>query len=246
MSNHVPGFFGVLTVVALAACASCKSTLPKSVGTLVDESRREAAPTPAPAPKEIPQMFQWIIVKPSTTPFAEGEFAWDVEAKTGGEIWCERMCSKFKLDEKEDGDTLSLAAIKTPVPGNTNPGMLDTRKDLRGSRGKIAKVRFQNVGKMGEAVTVEDFIDKDHPNLYAVPVMISKSTVGPTPYIRGELVGKVMEVRIDPKDMPEGLVLNAEPVSAFLIGSVISGKAPDGAETQVFVARKVIAPWSGD
>jgi hypothetical protein len=199
------------------------------------------------------EVLHWVVVKPSSTASGlthleapQGVFAWDVELKTASEIWCERRCSEFTVDDSEISGVRSLKAIKVSTLGNTTPGMLNVQRKITGDRSKITKVTLQNVGIMGQTITIEDVIDRDHPNFYAVPMMLGKHPSGTRALLQGEFDGRVIDIRHAPADVEATVSRSAVAQQGFVMGSLITTKNADGKEMSLFDAVKIIMPWSGD
>ncbi len=243
-----------LTVVfiILAGCASCRTTSPEGA------SLREDAPAPGPALGQVilpayqapvglkPQILQWVVINPTSPSAANGEFDWNVDLRSGMEIWCERLCSEFSLQSDlvatPQGAVQRLVAVKKSILGNTNPGMLNLQKNIRGKLADAKHIVIENVGFKGNSVVLDDVISGDKTNFYAVPMKLSVAVAD------GPLIGEFMDKKAVIKlavgaEKPE-VVQGAEPVKAFVMGTLIKAAPGDAPATDVFVASKVIAPWN--
>jgi hypothetical protein len=241
------------TIIAsgLLVCQGCKTVKPTASGRPNDIS-----PSPQPTGSQNPvtaEVLEWVIIKPAKladsppgTGPSQGLFAWDIEVRTGPEIWCERRCSEFNLEETDDTGVRILKAVKTSTLGNTKPGMLNVQKQLSGERAKISKVKLENIGTMGQSITIEDVIDSTHPNFYAVPMMLSKPQSGAKATLRGEFNGIVVEIRQVPTDAESVVTKSASPQQGFVMGSLTTEKGSDGKDVAVFNATKIIVPWTGE
>lgn len=243
-SVNTPRFiFCMFMMVVLLAGQSCKTLAPNAQVTQADSITNKEL---SPGSKSSSEILQWVVVKASVHPNAEGEFSWDVDIRTGAEVWCERRCSEFRLEETDESGTRALKAIKNSILGNSKPGMLNVQKQIKGDRSKIAKVKLENIGMMGQSVTIEDVIDQAHPNFYAVPMLISKSAAGSKASLRGEFGGNFVEIRQVEPDVEAAVVKNTEPQPGFVMGSLVVEKNADGKELSVFNASKILYPWAGE
>jgi hypothetical protein len=237
--------------ILLCSSQACRTVNPTASQRLKDNQSKPQ--TAADEPRTTTELFQWVVVKPGnptpgssnlTTP--QNVFAWDVELKTAPEVWCERRCSEFRIEEVDDGPTRSLKALKTSILGNTTPGMLYFQRQITGSREQTAKVKLENVGVMGQSVILEDMINRDHPNFYAVPMTITKHPSGVKAILRGEFDGRVVEIRQVPEAVDVAVKKSPSPQQAFVMGSLITEKGPDGKENAIFMASSILWPWSAD
>ena len=139
-----------------------------------------------------------------------------------------------------------LQAIKTPILGNTTPGMLSVNKEIQADRVRTKKIRLLNVGVSGNSIVIEDVISKDHPNFYAVPMQISSKGEGAKRMLMGEFVGKSVQIRLEGADSDLPALKSVEPVSAFVMGSMIQDVDSSGKPVDTILATKIIAPWSDE
>lgn len=244
---------GILTVILMVAgSAACRTTSPRAAA-LRDDG---AAPGPLagqvvlPAyqvPEGLkPQVLQWVIITPSTPAAGDGAFAWNVDLRSGMEIWCERLCSEFSLQTDSvatpQGQIQRLVAVKKTIQGNTSPGMLNVKKDLRGAVAETKHIVIENVGVKGNSVVVDDVISGDRTNFYAVPMKLSVAVAdGP---IMGAFMDKKVTIKLAPGVERPEIVQGADPLRAFVLGTLINAASGDAAATDVFVASSIIAPWS--
>jgi hypothetical protein len=249
--------FSAVIAAAFLASHSCRTVKPTLAPGLKDATRPQDSTNPLQPGNGSRQLtteiLQWVIVKPGTPPTgpvgsgsSQGVFAWDIEVRTGLEIWCERRCSEFNVDETEEAGVHSLKAVKTSILGNTTPGMLKLQKQLSGERSKISKVKLENIGMMGQSVTIEDVIDTQHPNFYAVPMMITKPQGSAKGIVRGEFDGHVVEIRQVDTELETLVAKSTSPQQGFVMGSLTTETGPDGKNVEVFQARKILLPWTGE
>ena len=238
-----------LTVVffILAGCASCRTTSPEGA------TLREDAPAPGQvilpayqAPVGLkPQILQWVVINPTSPAAADGEFAWNVDLRSGMEIWCERLCSEFSLQSESvptpGGVIQRFVAVNKPIQGNTSPGMLNLKKDLRGTVAETKHIVIENVGVKGNNVVVDEVISGDKKNFYAVPMKLSVAVAeGP---LLGGFMDKTVVVKLAAGAEKPEVVQGAEPVKAFVMGTLIKAAPGDAQATDVFLATKIITPW---
>jgi hypothetical protein len=162
------------------------------------------------------------------------------------EIWCERLCSEFSLQTESvtspQGAIQRFVAVKKPIQGNTNPGMLNVKKDLRGAVAETKHIVIENVGVKGNSVVVDEVISGDKKNFYAVPMKLSV-TVADGPII-GAFMDKKVTIKLAPGVERPEIAQGADPLRAFVMGTLINAAAGDAAATDVFMATKIITPWS--
>jgi hypothetical protein len=233
----------IFVVACWFAVFSCRTAQPKSSALRSDDNVSQAGQFPATGK---PEVLQWVIATPAKIGEAAGYGVWNLDLRTSSEVWCERRCSKFDLVETLDGDFNNLQVVKTPILGKTSPGMLSVNKEIPSGTGASAKkVRLSNVGIVGNSVVLEDVITKDRPNFYAVPMIVWSRMDGAKSTLNGEFVGKKFQIRLDPGAVePVGIVKDAEPTPAFVMGSMVKESGADGKSTEVFIATKIISPWA--
>jgi hypothetical protein len=193
-----------------------------------------------------PVLLEWVVVTASNTGSSSGALTWDIDLRSTMEIWCERQCSEFKLDEVTKDGVTALSALKKTIQGNVNPGILNVHKQFRGSRDTVHKIHIANVGVMGQSLLLEDVLSEANSNFYAVPMQISKPLNPLQDTLIGEFSGKKVEIQMKSNTELPVLVQGAPPTSAFVMGTLVTGsaKSSSGHPTQIFLASKIIVPWS--
>ena len=243
----------VLVTVSLVifSCVACRTTSPRAT-----PLREVSLPTgPTRDPLQLPayqaplglktQVFQWVIINKPVSAVGEGEFSWNVDLRSGMEIWCERRCSEFNLKSEsvatQQGRVDRLVVVKKSIQGNTTPGMLKVQKELRGKLAETRHVVIENVGVKGNSIVIDEVISGDRVNFYAVPMKISGAASSAS--LIGEFMNKKVIIKLSP-GVELAIPAGAEPLSAFVMGTL--NKASNGSEgsTEVFTVSKIISPWS--
>jgi hypothetical protein len=250
---------GLMTAVLLmVVCASCRTTSPRA-SALHEGSPATASVADATIGKAVlpayqppsglkPQILQWVVVNLSSPAAADGEFAWNVDLRSGMEIWCERLCSEFSLQTDlvttPQGGVQRLVAVKKSIQGNTSPGMLSVKKDVRGKRADAKQVLIENVGIQGNSVVLDDVISGDKTNFYAVPMKLSVAVADGT--LLGEFMDRKVVIKLAPGVEKPKVSKDTEPLTAFVMGTLLKATSGNAKGTGEFLASKIITPWSGD
>ena len=243
----------VLMIVSLIVlgCMSCRTTSPRA--TLLRELTPPTGLTRDPvrlpayqAPLGLKaQVFQWVVISKPDSAVGEGEFLWNLDLRSGMEIWCERRCSEFSLQSEsvatQQGGVERLVAVKKVIQGNTTPGMLKVQKELRGKLANTKHVVIENIGVKGNSVVIDEVISGDRVNFYAVPMKISGAASSAS--LIGEFMNKKVIIKLSP-GVELAIPAGAEPLSAFVMGTLNKASNESEGSTEVFTVSKIISPWS--
>jgi hypothetical protein len=244
----------------VAGIAGCKTTSPitKSQNSQSEPSEQSSAAA-ADAPLLVsstsegapdsdsgfkPIALEWVVVKSSVTEGVDDAFTWQIYLRSAVEIFCELDCSDFKLGEKTVNGVTELTALKKTTHGNSNPGILNVRKEIRWSKDLVKTIKINNIGIMGQSIILKENFTKTNPNFYAVPMLISKPVDSSMGILRGEFSGKKVEIRLEAGvETPK---LGLEPESAFVLGNLTSNNSSDPGNYEEFHASKILLPWNGN
>jgi len=240
-SVRAPGGF----ILLLAACFSCMATHPITPSTKSKVSGIETQSIDVHSRDQKASVIERVVISPIAGSNPAEEFAMNVQVRTATEVWCERQCSDYTLAEETADGVFNLKALKKPIVGNTKPGALDVKKELRVSKSGVKKILILNVGSKGEAIDVEAVMPNDKPNFYAVPASLVRESRGGESKIFASFDDQKYELRLEGACKPPEFSADGVTAQVFLMGSLMR-ESNKGAEQKFFLASKIISPWSGE
>lgn len=253
MSHYLKlAVLGVLISMPACKTTSPSASGPKSLPEPTDSGAGKSTISPTAAslsPADVgftPVLLEWVVVKTVARDSSDGSFTWDIYLRSSMEIFCEFDCSEFKLGEVTINGITELTALKKTIHGDSNPGILNIHREIRGSTALGNRIKINNVGLMGQGILLKDAFTKDNPNFYGVPMLISKLIDAPQGVLLGEFSGKKIEIRLDREAMKSPPKLGLEPESAFVLGSLFNDSSGERSTSEEFRSSKILFPWSGN
>lgn len=221
-------FTTVLSVLVFSSCTSCQTTKKKDA-TLqsADASVAPEKKSATPAAESHDEPITYLGIQSTPDGFA-------IALRSELEIFCERLCSEFRLVEDNTDGVLTYKATRTPVPGNVQPSRLMEDRTPKTKGSGIKKIIVKNVGKLGNDLVVTDVMTEGKTLFYAVDAVLTPALAigGESSGYRVAFEGKTLDATFDDqKIVPQSA---GKSINSFVTGYVTTETKVERGDIPVF------------